>query len=225
MALERRADWLVMATRLVLLRSRLMFPASPEVAEAAEREADREVARLDALKVVRAATGWLQARPQLEHDVFARAARERDPRAVSYFDFMEACLSVLRDEVDVRPGDEAEPVYRPPGFEGVTVPEALAHIRKLLADEATTAGPLETFLPPLDSEARKRPLVARSAVASTLVAVLELSRCGELRLEQEVPFGSIVVHPAGTGSYAFNERRPDQLSVRSAPGSKASNEA
>ena len=27
--IERRADWLVMATRLVLLRSRLLFPATP----------------------------------------------------------------------------------------------------------------------------------------------------------------------------------------------------
>ena len=42
--IERRADWLVMATRLVLLRSRLLFPATPEAAEAAEREAAREVA-------------------------------------------------------------------------------------------------------------------------------------------------------------------------------------
>ena len=29
---ESRADWLVMATRLVLLRSRLLFPATPEAA-------------------------------------------------------------------------------------------------------------------------------------------------------------------------------------------------
>ena len=30
-AIERRADWLVMATRLVLLRSRLLFPETPPV--------------------------------------------------------------------------------------------------------------------------------------------------------------------------------------------------
>ena len=44
--IERRADWLVMATRLVLLRSRLLFPATPEAAAEAEREAEREVARI-----------------------------------------------------------------------------------------------------------------------------------------------------------------------------------
>jgi segregation and condensation protein A len=195
-ALERRADWLVMATRLVLLRSRLMFPASPEAAKEAEREAHREVARLDTLQFVRAATGWLQARPVLGQDAFVRPARERDPRAASYFDLMEACLTVLRDGMEDRPGDEVESVYRPAAFEGVTIPEALAHIRKLLADQATTAGPLEAYLPPLDAQARKHPLVARSAVASTLVAALELCRSDELQLDQEVPFGSIIVSAA-----------------------------
>ena len=43
--IERRADWLVMATRLVLLRSRLLFPATPEAAAEAEREAAGEGSR------------------------------------------------------------------------------------------------------------------------------------------------------------------------------------
>jgi segregation and condensation protein A len=38
-SVERRADWLVLATRLVLLHSRLLFPANPEEAAAAERDA------------------------------------------------------------------------------------------------------------------------------------------------------------------------------------------
>lgn len=37
--LEQRADWLVLASRLVLLRTRLLFPGTPEEAEAAERRA------------------------------------------------------------------------------------------------------------------------------------------------------------------------------------------
>lgn len=46
-ALERRAGWMVMATRLLLLRSRLLFPASPEAEASAAQEAGREVRRLD----------------------------------------------------------------------------------------------------------------------------------------------------------------------------------
>ena len=45
--LERWADWLVLATRLVLLRSRLLFPASSEAAIEVEREAGVEVRRLE----------------------------------------------------------------------------------------------------------------------------------------------------------------------------------
>jgi hypothetical protein len=71
---ERRADWVVVATRLVLLRSQLTFPASPAAVAEAEQEAARAIARLDALRVVRAAAAWLQARPQLGHDVFCSAS-------------------------------------------------------------------------------------------------------------------------------------------------------
>ena len=75
--IERRADWLVMATRLVLLRSRLLFPATPEAAEEAEREAAQEIARLDELQFIRSAASWLQARPQLGYD--CSPARRPDP--------------------------------------------------------------------------------------------------------------------------------------------------
>ena len=61
--IERRADWLVMATRLVLLRSRLLFPESPMAAEAAARDAMAELRRIDDLTEVRAAVGlaWAPA--------------------------------------------------------------------------------------------------------------------------------------------------------------------
>ena len=109
-SIEGRADWLVMATRLVLLRSRLLFPATPEAAAEAEREAAQEIARLDELQFIRAAASWLQARPQLGYDVFARAPPGPDPQIASYMALMEACLTVLRGREE-RPGEEA--VYRP----------------------------------------------------------------------------------------------------------------
>ena len=54
-AIERRAEWIIIATRLVLLRSKLLFPESPEAAADAERAAATEIARLDALRFIRAA--------------------------------------------------------------------------------------------------------------------------------------------------------------------------
>ena len=45
---------------------------------------------------MRAAASWLQARPQLGHDVFARPPPGPDPQVASYMALMEACLTVLR---------------------------------------------------------------------------------------------------------------------------------
>ena len=95
-SLERRADCLVMATRLLLLRSRLLFPLSPEAEAEAAQDAAREAGRLDQLVFVRAAAAWLESRPQLGQDVFVRP-HGPSPRVASYMALMEACLVVLRE--------------------------------------------------------------------------------------------------------------------------------
>ncbi len=105
--LERRADWLVMAARLVLLRSRFCFPASPEEERAAEREVRDTHRQLDARRAVRAAVAWLDARPQLGRDVFARPVGV-SPRVSSYMDLMEACLAVLLREEELEQQHTAE---------------------------------------------------------------------------------------------------------------------
>ena len=213
---ERRADWVVVATRLVLLRSKLLFPASPEAAAEAERAAASEIERLDSLRFVRAAAAWLQARPQLGHDVFARP-RDPDPRAASYMALMEACLTVLR-------GREGEPdgaaLYRPPIPDLFRVPGALARIRAKLAGIAG-AEPLDAFLPLMPRTTANRALVARSAVASTFMAALELARGAELALGQDAAFRAIVVTPvvpAGGfpsanpgGTFAASARAPEPV--------------
>jgi segregation and condensation protein A len=196
-AIERRADWLVMTARLVLLRSRLLFPQSPQDAREAERDTQREIGRIESRRFVRAAAAWLEARPQLGQDVFARGVPGRDPRAASYFDLMEACLLVLQCEADDAPIDNApDPVYRLTAIDQVRIDEVLRHIRRLLADDPDKAGPFEAFLPPLRKEARQRPEIARSAVAATLIATLELCRTGEVQVAQDVAFGTMTVSGA-----------------------------
>ena len=141
-----------MATRLVLLRSRLLFPATPEAAEEAEREAAQEIARLDELQFIRAAASWLQARPQLGYDVFARAPPGPDPQIASYMALMEACLTVLRGREE-RPGEEADLPSAIPDI--YRVPEAMVRMRALVA-ELTEPKPLEDFCPELPDERRGR---------------------------------------------------------------------
>lgn len=196
---ERQADWLVLAARLTLLRSRLLLPASPEAAASAERDAAAELRRLGEMALVRAAAAWLDARPVLGRDVFARPQR-RDPRVESYMALMEACLFVLRGR-DGRP--EAVPVYRPAPPALWRASDALARVRALLA-ERPEGGPLAGFLPSGLATGADRAIKARAAVAGTLLAGLELARDGEATLEQEGVFGDVVIR-AGPWERASGE--------------------
>jgi segregation and condensation protein A len=200
--LERLAEWLVIATWLVLLKSALLLPPSPAVAEQAEREAAAEINRLEERVLMRAAADWLSERPQLGYDVFARPSRRL--RRAGFVGLLEAALIVFR-------GPEGRPenaVYRPvlPPLWRVT--DALAHLRTRLADAPADA-PLTAFLPRRLGAAANRPLALRVAIASTLVAALELARDGVLTLEQEVPFATITL----AACTVVTRRQLDQAAV------------
>lgn len=180
--LERRADWLVLATRLVLLRSRLLFPENP----AAARAAAAEIGRLEELVFLRAAGGWLGDRPQLGIDTFAPPHTEA-PREGGYVALMEACLTVLRWS----PHTAAEaPVYAPTISDLWRVSDAMLRITELLAVHPE-GWELAAFLPPIAPNDQNRRVRVRTAVASTLLASLELAREGALILEQEVPMAEV----------------------------------
>ena len=69
--LDRWAGWTVMAATLTELWSRLLLPADPVAARAAEAEAEALRRRLLARARMRQAADWLERRPQLGRDVFA----------------------------------------------------------------------------------------------------------------------------------------------------------
>ncbi len=193
--LERRADWLVLVARLLVLRSRLFLAAGPE-AEAAEAAVERERGRLRDLQRARAAAAWLEGRPQLGRDVFARGRRGRDPRVASYMRLMEACLAALRP-ADEWPAAEA-PVYRPIAS-GLFAMDAVRRRLRALADAMTQPAPMSALLPRLPEGPVDQPLLARSAVSATLVGVLELCRDGRVTLGQDTEIDVIVVAPVSVG--------------------------
>ena len=100
---------------------------------------------------------------------------------------MEGCLVVLRGRAGRA---DAPPVYQPAIPAVWRVPDALARIRTLLAAHPA-GGVLHQFLPPLAPGEPDHGLKARAAVASTLVAGLELARDGVAGLEQGTAFGPI----------------------------------
>ncbi len=194
--LELAADWLVMAAWLAWLKSRLLLPAGTEAAEAAEQAADVLAARLAELAAMRAAALWLGARPVLGQDVFARGAPE---------DFTETDRSRLRLDLPslVRgylaglARGSARLQYQPRPLTMFTVQDALGRLARLLGSLPDWSA-LDRFLP----EDLADPVQRRAALASTLLAGLEMARDGTVRLRQEQAFGPILLRRGESGEEA-----------------------
>ena len=190
--LELAADWLVMAAWLAWLKSRLLLPAGSDDAGEGEEAAEVLAARLLDLQRMRQAALWLAARPVLGQDVFARGAPEdfvetdRSRLALDLSALMRAYLGALRRAAGSRS-------YRPTPVTLWSVQDALQRLAALLhhlPDWST----LERFLPDSAGSGLER----RAALASTLLAGLELARGGALRLRQEAAFGPILVRREGS---------------------------
>jgi len=189
--LASAADWLVMAAWLVWLKSRLLLPKDPEEEREAEAAARVLTDRLRALGIVRAAAAWLERRPQLGRDMFGPG--RRDPVApirlqTGYVDLFRAVLAVL--QAGQRP-DEPDR-YRPARPTLWTPQQAMARMRRLVPGLPDGSG-LLLFVPKLSAAGPDPVLRRRAAVAGTLVASLELARTSEVDLQQDEPFGPILV--------------------------------
>jgi segregation and condensation protein A len=195
--LERQGDWLVMASALVLLRSRLLLPAGPDEALEAEQQAAARLEQVQELARMREVAAWLEARPQLGREVLPRGVAEQRsrPRSEQLVAFLEAVLVMLEGRTGAV--GEAPPTYRPAHVELWRVPEAMAWLRRLLAEGG--AGALAGFVPRV-VPGTAAPLRRRSALASTFLAALELAREGGLQLQQDQPFGTILLHPGVPGN-------------------------
>ena len=195
-SLGQKADWVVMVAWLVQLRARLLLPADAPAHQQATAEADQLRGQLVTLADSQALAGWLQRRPQLGHDVFARGRPEvfgvsvdASP-AIGVIEFLWAGLARFDDEPATPDG---EAVYRPARLAFCSVAEARDRILRRLAeypDGVTLAQCLPT--PPAAADGETRPVLRRrSAWASTLVASLELARQGDVVLEQERAYDPI----------------------------------
>ncbi len=215
--LARVGDWLVAAAWLALLRSRLLLPQDPVEAQAAQGMADRLAARLRAAADARSLAAWLGARDMLGCEVFARAGaalavpqgpvpqasgpRDQEPRDRRARDGEGDVLDLLLACFDVFDGAPSRTrlAYRPPLPPLHTLPEALARLRERLRQHPA-GGPLWRFLlagrdgQPAGADVA---LQARSNVAATFLAGLELARDGSVALEQAEAFGTLQVRRAG----------------------------
>jgi segregation and condensation protein A len=195
--LMQAADWLVMAAWLTWLKSRLLLPIDAEEAQEAERAQQVLTQRLAELEHVRYVADWMDGQPQLGWDTFERGTMEPSRSFVpvaNYMMLLEACLSVFRADMG-----------RPPH-------QAMTQIETMLG-ELPDGGDLLGFVPKLPAEMADREHAVRVAIASTLVAGLELAREGRVLLLQEASFALIAVQSAVRATMALEGADQAEQSV------------
>jgi segregation and condensation protein A len=187
--LELAADYLVMAAWLAYLKSRLMLPQPPSVEgePTADEMATRLRWKLQRLHVLRETAARLMARNRLDRDVFARGAPEpvNVVRLPSHMDTLYDLLTAYsRERLKHSGGKAYSPVHAPV----LLIEEARERLERMLGRIGNWSG-LSALLPFDWSGGPRR----RSALASMLLACLELTRDGKLEIRQLLPFEEVYV--------------------------------
>ena len=174
-----------------------MLPSADPRQPAAAEQAQRLQAQLLSLQEARALTRWLDERPQLGREVFTRgapgpgAATQAQPEPVDRVEFLWACIALFDGDWS-KTAIELPAVYAPRAPDLYTVEEARDRIRHVM--QCAIPPVLVLLADLLPPQEHNRRLVAqepppaqtrhRSAWTSTLMACLELTKQGELVVEQ-----------------------------------------
>lgn len=186
--IELAADYLVMAAWLAYLKSKILLPKPKPDEESDGQQVVRDLTfHLRRLAAVRDAGEALMERPRLGQWRFVRGYEE--PQAVvekvrwsaSLHDLLTAYGRIKTAQV------KPEFNFRRPHI--ISIEESLNRLRGIISKPIPLWTELATFLPPGLLEPEER----RSGLASTLVAALELARAGRLDLNQDEPFGPIML--------------------------------
>jgi segregation and condensation protein A len=186
--LEQAADYLVMAAWLAYLKSCLLLPTAEQEDPSPEELAFRLQQRLRRLDAMRDAGARLMARDRIGRDVFVRGCPEglaTDKKILwqaKLYDLLGAY-----GRVNARTAPVLHQVSRRPVM---TLEAAMQRIEAMLGRIGDWTA-IAVFLP-RDSN----PDFRRSALASTVVATLEMARRGRIDIRQDDAFGPILVKAA-----------------------------
>jgi segregation and condensation protein A len=183
--LEIAADYLVMAAWLAYLKSCLLLPKDPEADPSPDELAWRLQQRLARLDAMRDAGARLMGRDRIGRDVFARGAPE-GLRLVRSSAWQSTPYELFAAYGLVKA--RTQPAMHIVAHRAVmALDEAIERVARMLGI-AVDWTRIEAFVPPsLD------PAYAKSALASSFVAALELARQGRLELAQDGPFAPLEV--------------------------------
>ena len=186
--LELAADYLVMAAWLAYLKSALLLPKAEQPDPSPEELALRLHLRLQRLNAMRDAAARLMARDRIGRDVFARRAPE-GLRMVRKARWQASLYDLIAAYGQVRA--RTQPVVHTIAVRPVmTLDEAIQRVGSLVG-AALDWTRLESFLPPELDAPR-----AKSALASSFVAALELARQGRLEIAQDGIFAPLYLRAA-----------------------------
>ncbi len=185
------ADYLVMASWLAFLKSRLMLPRTERPTEEipAEALAAGLAFRLAKLDAMRRAAEALQSRPLLGRDVFPRG--ERQQTVVVSDAPLQGDAAALALALVARKLRAAPRRYTPPAPVALPLEEARERLREMLP-RLTAWSSLRGVAPATVPGGASR----ASCLASTLSASLELVREGTLEARQSAPYADLLLRRA-----------------------------
>jgi len=182
--LDVAGEYLLMASTLLHIKSRMLLPRSSEGEEEEEEDPRAElVRRLLEYQKYKQAAGELEKRPLLDRDVFIRLtptesqAPEEEKIEVNLFELLEAFQEVLKR---VKP----EAVHEVT-LEHLSVEDKIQEILALLDKENRSMAFHRLF----SEQATRRVVVV------TLLAILELVKMKRIRIFQMAPFETIRISP------------------------------
>lgn len=177
--LDVASEFLVMASNLIYLKSRMLLPPDEEEEEAEEQDPREELVRrlLEYQKYKKAAED-LGVRPALGKDVFARPEEERTEAPgdvfveASLFHLMDALQRVLTEAEKRKPHEVSRETF--------TIEDGIAHIQSVIADR-TSIRFTELFT---GGESRRQ-------IVIIFLGILELIKKNRVRAIQENDLGPL----------------------------------
>jgi segregation and condensation protein A len=190
--LEIAADYLVMAAWLAYLKSALLLPREEAPDPDPNDLAERLRWRLQRLEAMRDAADKLLRRDLLGRDVFARGAPE-GLRTIRHSMIDSTLYELLAAYGAIHGRGRATPWTPHDRGQIMTLEDALQRLSGLVG-QALDWTELKRFLPGTEDQA-----LARSTLASSFVAALELVRTGAAELSQAEAFGPLMVRTRTAG--------------------------
>ena len=194
--LELAADYLVMAAWLAYLKSRLLLPreAATEGEPSGEELAARLAFRLKRLEAMRNAAASLMTRKRLGRDIFARGMPE-GMRTIRVRQYTAAIYDLLKAYADQR-RRTAKRVHVVHKRTVWSTKEARQRLEAMIGEWPGEWLALSRYF----EQYLSSPDIARTAVASSFGATLEMAREGLVEISQAEPFAPIYVRKREDGA-------------------------